>query len=177
MTNVRSDTAERWEQELLSPQEIRPCWRKEINTLCIYVSCFLYICVFECAKGKVCLTNPPVHCESYVFVTLTMARWHKWKRFLFSSSVKHFYPSFPYCQRFCPIFTLCLILSLCISAFLTLSPTLYPCLPSSSLAFLLCFHFIINSMNIGIWAAENEEKGAASVEGEKQGLISAEKWG
>lgn len=25
MTNVRSDTAERWEQELLSPQEIRPC--------------------------------------------------------------------------------------------------------------------------------------------------------
>lgn len=35
---------------------------------------FIYICVFECAKGKVCLTNPPVHCESYVFVTLTMAR-------------------------------------------------------------------------------------------------------
>lgn len=32
-------------------------------------------------------------------------------------------------------------------------------------------------MNIGIWAAENKEKGAASVEGEKQGLISAEKWG
>lgn len=143
MTNVRSDTAERWEQELLSPQEIRPCWRKEINTLCIYVSCFLYMCVFECAKGKVCLTNPPVHCESYVFVTLTMARWHKWKRFLFSSSVKHFYPSFPYCQRFCPIFTL-LWFSVCVSqhsSHCLLPSTLYPCLPSSSLAFPLLFSF------------------------------------
>lgn len=153
MTNVRSDTAERWEQELLPPREIRPCWRKKINTvyLCVLYVC---VCVWERKRER---ENPLVHCESYVFVTLTMALWHKWKILFFSSSVKHFYLSLSNCQHFSltPSDSPFVYLSIspAVSLPLSVSPLVFISFPSPG---------FISSFTLWIWYLSSREWGRES---------------